>query len=109
VRGRGALSLGVLGAVFGALVLCGTHAASARRGRDVERASLVRTVSALPWGDLSLAGGGRHLRFPSLEEPWAAFTDAPAMLDADPAGGAIAPPRDVWTAHARRDEGRRGR
>ncbi len=55
----------------------------------------------LPWPDLALATGARHLRFVSLEEPGAAFSDGPATLDAEPAGGAIAPPRAVWVEMAR--------
>lgn len=54
----------------------------------------------LPWPDLAIASGARHLRFLSLEEPAAAFADNPASLDTDPAGGSIAPPREVWMEHA---------
>ena len=51
----------------------------------------------LPAPDLSFAGSARHLRFPSLEEPGAAFADAPAAPDLDPAGAAVAPPTAVYT------------
>jgi len=67
-------------------------------GAKVRRAAAITAVSRLmPGADLSLAGAARHLRFPSLEEPGAAFTDAPASLDKDPAGGALAPPIDVYS------------
>jgi hypothetical protein len=37
-----------------------------------------------------------------MAEPGAAFADAPAALDDDPAGGAISAPRDAWAGEARR-------
>jgi hypothetical protein len=52
--------------------------------------------------DLALCGGARWLRSPSLEEPGAAFSEGPTMPDDDPAGGVMAPPRDVWTVEQRR-------
>jgi len=54
----------------------------------------------LPSTDLALSGGARWLRTPSLEEPGAAFSDGPALPDPDPAGGALSPPREVWTEEA---------
>lgn len=70
------------------------------RGRRTDReqsAPAIRAVARrLPAGDLALSGGARWLRSPSLEEPGAAFADGPASPDPDPAGGAMAPPVDVW-------------
>ncbi|MEO8800028.1 MAG: hypothetical protein ABI551_19185 [Polyangiaceae bacterium] len=65
---------------------------------DVQAARAV--VHRLPSSDLALSGGARWLRTPSLEEPGAAFSDGPASPDPDPAGGALSPPRDVWSAEA---------
>jgi hypothetical protein len=52
----------------------------------------------LPAADLAVTGAARHLRFLSLEEPNAAFSDLPASLDLDPADGLIAPPVELWRA-----------
>jgi hypothetical protein len=51
----------------------------------------------MPAPDLAFAGSARHLRFPSLEEPGAAFADAPGAPDLDPAGAAVAPPKAVYS------------
>lgn len=45
--------------------------------------------------DMALSSASRWLRHPTLSEPGAAFADAPAILDVDPAGAWIAPPRGV--------------
>lgn len=72
--------------------------ASARRARRARAAPRIEAVAKrLPSSDLALSGGARWLRFPSLEEPGAAFADGPALPDPDPAGGVTAPPREVWT------------
>jgi hypothetical protein len=52
-------------------------------------------VRLLGTADMALSSASRWLRHPSLSEPGAAFADAPAILDADPAGAMIAPPRTV--------------
>jgi hypothetical protein len=52
-------------------------------------------VRLLGTADMALSSASRWLRHPSLSEPGAAFADAPAILDADPAGAFIAPPRTV--------------
>ncbi|HMJ56364.1 MAG TPA: hypothetical protein VK540_30055 [Polyangiaceae bacterium] len=71
--------------------------AHARAGeRRHEQAAIDAVTRLLPAPDLSFAGSSRHLRFPSLEEPGAAFADAPAMPDLDPAGAAVAPPTAVY-------------
>jgi hypothetical protein len=81
------------------------HSQRVRRAED-ERA--IATVSRLmPAADLSLAGAARHLRFPSLEEPAAAFADYPGSPDTDPAGGALAPPTDVYIAIGAPSPGKR--
>jgi hypothetical protein len=72
------------------------------RVRRAERTSAAPAILAvgqrLPTSDLALSGGARWLRSPSLEEPGAAFADGPAAPDPDPAGGAMAPPIEVWGA-----------
>ena len=76
------------------------RARRAARGRDQP---VIDAVAArLPSSDLALSGGARWLRFPSLEEPGAAFQDGPGLPDPDPGGGAMAPPRDVWSDEVRR-------
>jgi hypothetical protein len=96
-------------AIFGAvvLVLLPTTlmllAADARVRRDQKQkeiSTLVAVAKRLPSTDLALSGGARWLRTPSLEEPGAAFSDGPALPDPDPAGGAVSPPRAVWTEEA---------
>ena len=52
-------------------------------------------VRLLGTADMALSSASRWLRHPSLSEPGAAFADAPAILDADPAGAMIAPPRGL--------------
>ncbi len=71
--------------------------AAHRRARREREAPTIRAVCAkLPSGSLALSGGARWLRSPAMEEPSAAFADAPASLDADPAGGLMSPPLEVW-------------
>jgi hypothetical protein len=71
--------------------------ASRRRQASERNTSVVLAVARrLPSSDLALSGGARWLRSPSLVEPSAAFDLGPAMLDPDPGGGLVAPPRDVW-------------
>jgi hypothetical protein len=76
------------------------HAHAREAKRQSEQPAIDALARFLPAADLSLAGAARHLRFPSLEEPGAAFSDAPASPDLDPAGGALAPPTDVYAANA---------
>lgn len=72
------------------------HAAGARRQeRGTEKATLA-VVRRLPSADFAFAGGSRHLRFVSLEEPQAAFADGPCLPDPDPAGGLIGAPRAAY-------------
>ena len=99
---RAPLALGLLAAgllTAPTLALVASRQRAAGHARQQADAPIGRV---LPWPDLALATGARHLRFLSLEEPGAAFADGPASLDADPAGGAVAPPRAVWAEHERR-------
>ncbi len=84
------------------LVAITAHARHARARRSAEQPAIVQLAPRLPSSDLALSGGARWLRMPSLEEPGAAFADGPALPDPDPAGGAMAPPREVWAAETRR-------
>jgi hypothetical protein len=72
-------------------------AAARRRARAADQPAIDALAPRLPSSDLALSGGARWLRFPSLEEPGAAFQDGPALPDPDPAGGTMAPPREAWT------------
>jgi hypothetical protein len=96
---RATLLLAVLPLVVLTLSLDAAHRRSTR-ARELTTSGLAPVVSHLPGSDLALSGGARWLRFPSLEEPGAAFSEGPAVADADPAGGMISPPRAVWTAEA---------
>jgi hypothetical protein len=91
---RGPLALGLLLSILASPLALGALASRARGARDLR--PLGPVVSVLPWPDLALGGGARHLRYLSVEEPWAAFADAPGSLDPEPAGGSLAPPAAVW-------------
>lgn len=67
-----------------------------RIAKDTQGVAIDALARRLPSSDLALSGGARWLRAVSLEEPSAAFADGPAMPDPDPAGGAMAPPIDLW-------------
>jgi hypothetical protein len=94
-------TLASLGALVVALALAVSAVlldASARRRARAREQVVIDLVSArLPSSDLSLSGGARWLRAPSMEEPSAAFAEGPAMPDPDPAGGVMAPPVDAYT------------
>jgi hypothetical protein len=100
-------SLHQRGALFLLLVLPASIAAVAldaharRRARDAEQPAIDALLPRLPSNDLALSGGARWLRFPSLEEPGAAFQDGPALPDPDPAGGAMRPPSEAWSQEVR--------
>lgn len=79
------------------IVLLSVDARMRRRERAATAPALTLAAARLPTSDLALSGGARWLRAPSLEEPGAAFADGPALPDPDPAGGAMAPPADVWS------------
>lgn len=82
------------------LVITGlAYDAHARRARKAtEQPAIDALARRLPTSDLALSGGARWLRAASLEEPGAAFADGPASPDPDPAGAAMAPPIEVWSA-----------
>jgi len=88
------LALGLTALALGG-VAWDAHARAALRRQ--EQAAIDAVTRLLPAPDLSFAGSSRHLRFPSLEEPGAAFADAPGSPDLDPAGAAVAPPTAVFT------------
>lgn len=83
-----------------ALVVTGlAYDAHARRASKAnEQPAIDALARRLPTSDLALSGGARWLRAVSLEEPGAAFADGPASPDPDPAGAAMAPPVEVWSA-----------
>jgi hypothetical protein len=88
-----------LGLLLSSAVILGSIAidASRRRREEARSTDVVLAVAArLPSSDLALSGGARWLRAPSLAEPSAAFDLGPAMLDPDPGGGLLAPPREAW-------------
>ena len=89
--------LAALGGAALALVAVGWHARAREVAREHEQPAIDAILRRLPAPDLSFAGSARHLRFPSLEEPGAAFADVPAGPDLDPAGAAVAPPTAVYT------------
>ncbi|HKQ71246.1 MAG TPA: hypothetical protein VJT73_18005 [Polyangiaceae bacterium] len=90
--------LALLGLLFAILAGLGVHAKRASAAHAGNGAAVFAVVRALPGADLAMSGAARHLRFPSLEEPGAAFADGPASIDVDPAGAAVAPPADVYRA-----------
>ncbi len=76
-------------------------ASARRRARARDQPAIDAIARIVPSSDLALSGGARWLRSPSMEEPGAAFQDAPAIADPDPAGGAMAPPIAVWSGAVR--------
>jgi hypothetical protein len=84
------------------LVIAGlAYDAEARRAQKATETDAIDLLARrLPTSDLALSGGARWLRSISLEEPGAAFADGPALPDPDPAGAAMAPPIELWSATA---------
>ena len=78
------------------IAVLGVDASARSAGARLQQPTVDALAVRLPTSDLALSGGARWLRAPSLEEPAAAFQDGPAVPDPDPAGGAMAPPREVW-------------
>jgi hypothetical protein len=97
LRGRARLAAAFVLAGAALLAAVAMDASRLRRAAAHRQPALLAVAARLPSPDLALAGGARWLREPSLEEPSAAFDLGPAMLDPDPAGGLIAPPREVWS------------
>jgi hypothetical protein len=79
------------------------HAATLRAGArsDAARADRAAVVRLTGSPDLALSSASRWLRHPALSEPGAAFADAPALPDTDPAGASIPPPRTLYRDTAR--------
>ena len=100
-RARRALGAVAVAFVLVAFVIGDAAVRRRLRGRDGDALRAVGRL--LPSSDLALSGGARWLRAPSMEEPGAAFADAPALPDPDPAGGIMAPPRSVWAEEVRRE------
>jgi hypothetical protein len=95
----------VFGLLLSSVAILGFIAADASRRREIARRStpaVLFVAARLPSSDLALSGGARWLRAPSLAEPSAAFDLGPGMLDPDPGGGLLAPPRDTWQKDALR-------
>jgi hypothetical protein len=88
-----ALCFALSAATMGAIAV---DAAQRRRVTERQLPSVLAVAARLPSADLALSGGARWLRAPSLVEPSAPFDLGPAMLDPDPGGGLLAPPREVW-------------
>lgn len=97
---RRAMRIAVAIMVSPALVIAGIawDAHARRAAKDTETPSIDALARRLPTSDLALSGGARWLRAVSMEEPGAAFADGPATPDPDPAGGAMAPPVELWAA-----------
>lgn len=92
------LAVALLAAVLvaGAVAIT-VDAARQRRRQDRSLPEIRAAVRVLGTADMALSSASRWLRHPSLSEPGAAFADAPAILDADPAGALIAPPPALWS------------
>ncbi len=93
-----AIALSLLASPAIVIAVLSLDARHRRAKSRAEAPALALVAARLPTSDLALSGGARWLRAPSLEEPAAAFADGPALPDPDPAGGAMAPPVEVWSA-----------
>lgn len=102
-----AIAVGCLLSPALVVALVAVDARARRAASAAQDPALAVVLARLPTSDLALSGGARWLRAPSLEEPGAAFADGPALPDPDPAGGAMAPPVEVWSAAAERSKVRR--
>lgn len=101
-----AVAIGAFAAGVTLLVLLIVMLADAHRLRAAanapdalrDRAAIVRLAGVT---DLAVSSSSRWLRHPSVSEPGAAFSDAPAMFDADPAGAAVPLPRALYRGASR--------
>jgi hypothetical protein len=108
LRAKAQVAMAAIGLalVLLAVVVLDARARRARRAADQARIDAVARV--LPSNGLALSGGARWLRAPAVEEPAAAFADAPALPDPDPAGGLMAPPKALWAEEVSHEEAMRG-
>ncbi len=97
---RARLAISLVAGSAALMALLGVDASLRRRARRGDEPAVLAVAARLPSTDLSLSGGARWLRMPSIEEPSAPFDVGPAMLDPDPAGGMMAPPRQAWVAES---------
>lgn len=98
---RGRVAVALLLALPVTMAVIGVDASARRASRARQQAMIDAVAKIVPSNDLAISGGARWLRFPSMEEPGAAFQDGPALHDPDPAGGAMAPPVAVWSSAVR--------
>ncbi|WP_394825299.1 hypothetical protein [Pendulispora albinea] len=95
------LALAVLAGACAAVLGMSADAQARRQARARDRGAIEAVAKRLPSSDLALSSGARWHRYPSQEEPGAAFADGPAFSDMDPAGGLMAPPIEAWSAELR--------
>lgn len=96
MKAEAALAVGLLAALPAVVLVIALHASAARRAEGPVRAARNAAIARLPSADFAFAGGSRHLRYLSLEEPQAAFADGPGLPDPDPAGGLVGTPRAMF-------------
>jgi len=87
-----------------ALVAVTAFDARAKRSRRDAEMPIAHAAARIVGPELALHAAARWLRHPTRSEPWAAATDAPGMLDLDPAGATAPPPREVLGAGLPRAE-----
>ncbi|MEM6960745.1 MAG: hypothetical protein AAF550_03250 [Myxococcota bacterium] len=90
------LKTAVLCALLQCSALCATGLHAGHRRSLPRRQAATSTVRLLGLPDLALSSTSRWLRHPSLSEPSAPFSDGPATLDQDPAGGVILAPVTLY-------------
>ena len=96
------LAIALIASPLVVIAILGADASMRRANARLQQPAVDALAVRLPTSDLALSGGARWLRAPSLEEPAAAFQDGPAVPDPDPAGGAMAPPLEVWQIEKQR-------
>ena len=97
----GALAVGVLIVALLIAMVADAHrlrAAASTPDAVRDRAAIVGLAGVT---DLAVSSSSRWLRHPSVSEPGAAFSDAPAMFDTDPAGAAVPLPRTLYRGASR--------
>ena len=95
---------------FVSLLVAGVGVHASRRRVEAHALGPVRTLAARVVGpELAMFPASRWLRHPTRAEPWAAFSDGPAVLDIDPAGAIAPPPRALFAPYSERLHARRPR